>query len=483
MDLSCTENRRWHSPETNQVSDPGGHGDNERDWPECGMLDVYKRTNAVTTCLCPACRADGEKPLHILVCESKKIFGLFHCRVCDSRFYDPFPKIDYYLHTNDGLDTRNYVESDAEIEFLFQNLAPVLSKRPKGTYLDVGCGYGFAVDLARRAFGWNAQGVEPSAYGKIGAASLDFPLLADFLTVNSPLEPKKFEVIHSSEVIEHTHDPREFVRILVQYLDQNGILVLTTPNSNAINDPATSISRKLAYLSAGAHTILFSQVALTNLLQETGLEHVRLFSHEGTIVAYAGREPFEIDRGDYDAAVLHRYYLEGISRAGADRSLRIGFGFRLYAMLVHAGRYEESSTIWKELGFDPPSEVPDLATYRQYLSNFPSSAAMLAFLRGIEHLNFLKAPDTAVQLFRTAYELARTKIRLAPSLSARETAMVWNARFHEALSILYAGDRSGSRVIADAILARNQYGSQDGLPVPPEEILSRIRSVWNIGAS
>lgn len=444
------------------------------------MLDVYKLTSAVTTSLCPVCGARGEKPLHILISEGNRTFGLFHCEKCDSRFYDPFPEIDYYSHTIDDLDTRTYVESEAGIEFSFRNLAPVLSLRPQGTFLDVGCGYGFSVDLARRAFGWEAQGVEPSTYGKIGSVSLDFPLLADFLTINCPLKGRQFDVIYSSEVIEHTSNAREFVGIALHYLAPHGILILTTPNSKSINDPDKSISQKLAYLSPGAHTVLFSPAALTDLLQQCGLEHVLIFPDDDTMVAYASRAPFELDRSKCDMATLQEYYQDGMERAIADRSLRIGFGFRLYAMLVHAGRYEEASTIWGKLDLNLPSDLPGMATYRQYLENFPSSAAMLAFLHGIEQLNFWKRPDIAAQLFRTAFDLAKTKIHLVPSLSARETAMVWNARFHQALSMLRTGDASESRTIADEILARSQEDLHDGLPPPEEELLARIRAVWRI---
>src|SRR5690242_20717796 len=161
----------------------------------------------ITDSCCGVCGARSGHQLHLIVQHAGNESRVFRCRECGSCFYDPLPEPDYSSHTDDEVDRRIHVEQVANIGLMLERIAPVVIDRPVGAFMDIGCGYGFAVDLVRHLFGWSVQGIEPSAYGRYGSRELGFPLLNGILTLDDPFGGKKFEVIHSSEVIEHTHDP------------------------------------------------------------------------------------------------------------------------------------------------------------------------------------------------------------------------------------------------------------------------------------
>ena len=87
------------------------------------------------------------------------------------------------------------------------------------------------------------------------------------------LEPRlgeKFEMIHCSEVIEHTPDPRDFARDLVRFLAADGAIYMSTATQ-----PAEIASVGLSWWYAAprnGHISLFTREALGLVWQEQGLQ-------------------------------------------------------------------------------------------------------------------------------------------------------------------------------------------------------------------
>lgn len=444
------------------------------------LLDLRGKTHAISSRPCPVCRWHGEKPLELIIRHEQEVFALFCCPNCESRFYDPFPAVDYRTHTQNLFAIRTYVEADASIEGFYHNLAPVLSVRKQGRYLDVGCGYGFSVDLARRCFGWDGYGIEPSFYGKIGSAALGFPLYPGLLTERGASGPGRFDVVHAAEVIEHVASASQFLDSVGSHLQHDGVAIFTTPSSAAVADHSLSTPARLAYLSPGSHTMLFSESALSNLFHRQGFGHVQLRSRGHQIVAYASRIPFELPSDPPNTIALRAYYEGGIARAAQNRSLATGFGFRLYRDLVHAGLYDKSSKVWSEIKLEPPEDVPQFDSYSEYLERYPAPAAVICYLRGTELLNFAHNAKESAQYFRAAFELAKAKIAIAPAMSGQEAHLLWNARFHQALALLHAGAQSESGEIVADMLSDEQTCSTLNVPGPSQELIARVQGIWDV---
>jgi 2-polyprenyl-3-methyl-5-hydroxy-6-metoxy-1,4-benzoquinol methylase len=108
--------------------------------------------------------------------------------------------------------------------------ALVPSDRPL-RILDVGCGTGLnAAQLAR--CGHHVFGIDVSsiAIEKLRAQGLSGTVV-DVEAETLPLPENSFDLVYASEVIEHCVDVARFLRNLRAMLKQDGVLLLSTPNS------------------------------------------------------------------------------------------------------------------------------------------------------------------------------------------------------------------------------------------------------------
>ena len=66
---------------------------------------------------------------------------------------------------------------------VWETIWPTIAERTQGkrTLLDVGCGFGFAIDFWRQMIGGEAVGVELADYGKVGARMLGVPIYDELL--------------------------------------------------------------------------------------------------------------------------------------------------------------------------------------------------------------------------------------------------------------------------------------------------------------
>lgn len=135
-----------------------------------------------------------------------------------------------------------------------------------GLLMDVGCGSGAALMLARQ-LGWQAQGIEmdSTAVTSARAAGLlveqgGYSLLRD--------HPQTFDCIMCSHVIEHVFDPVDLIAAMYLALKPGGRLLLATPNANS--DVHQHFGRFWRGLEAPRHLVIFSEKTLIALLQKQG---------------------------------------------------------------------------------------------------------------------------------------------------------------------------------------------------------------------
>lgn len=104
--------------------------------------------------------------------------------------------------------------------------------RTHGRLLDVGCGDGYFLDVAKER-GWTVFGTE---YNERTVAKCRE---RGILMQQGPLDPKNypadhFDVITSFEVIEHVQDPDADIRNMAQLLRKGGYVYMTTPNFRSL---------------------------------------------------------------------------------------------------------------------------------------------------------------------------------------------------------------------------------------------------------
>jgi SAM-dependent methyltransferase len=102
----------------------------------------------------------------------------------------------------------------------------------KGSLLDVGCGSGKYLELARRE-GWRAVGIEPSEQAASVVAERGFEVIVgDALSVDFP--PERFDRVRCAHVLEHVTDPVLLLTRMRDAVKPGGALEILVPNPGSL---------------------------------------------------------------------------------------------------------------------------------------------------------------------------------------------------------------------------------------------------------
>jgi hypothetical protein len=142
-----------------------------------------------------------------------------------------------------------------------------------------------------RERGWDPTGLELSRAGAAHSRGLGLTVLEQTIEA-AELEPASFQAITAVDLIEHLHDPRDFVRRCRQLLAPGGALLVATP------DPEAPLARAFGRRWWGyipTHLHLLPRRLLRELLQTEGFSvaddvaMVRDFSVRYLVSGLAGR--------------------------------------------------------------------------------------------------------------------------------------------------------------------------------------------------
>lgn len=305
-------------------------------WPQKGLEAVAA---------CPLCGTPERVLLHAGL--SDRVFGvapgtwsLWQCAGCRSAYLDPRPTpatigtayAGYYTHSPEdhpvirrkgrirswlhdlyngyqnaryGLDRQPSLASGRWLLPLVPSLRAAADAecrhlpRGGGRLLDVGCGNGGFLWLARQA-GWECRGLDfdEGAIAACRARGLD----AQVGSVET-LAPDEgcYDVITMSHVIEHVHDPVTTLAAVHRLLVPGGMLWLDTPNLDSLGHARFGPAWR--DLDPPRHLMLFSQGSLERSLRQTGFQGLRQrWRGMSTFDVYATSEAIEQGRDTSSAS-------------------------------------------------------------------------------------------------------------------------------------------------------------------------------------
>ncbi len=236
---------------------------------------------------CAICESDDAETLWAMDSFGYGESVLRRCKRCGLLYYSPRltePVLKgIYSGTSDAYDYAHYL---AERHRAMRRAGRCLKliRRFGGTstagrLLDVGCGHGFYLQVARQ-HGWEAVGVEP-AEPVAEFARRQFGLqvvTGDF--EHAELEPP-FDVIMFHHVLEHLRHPKQALRKANQLLRDGGLLLLSVPN-------AASLSARLAgreWVWFGElHLYHFTPTTMSRLLEMCGFKPIHTETHHGRML-------------------------------------------------------------------------------------------------------------------------------------------------------------------------------------------------------
>lgn len=321
--------------------------------------------------ICKACKGHELEPYVKAsqhgVCSADNDYPILFYRCLQCGSINEFSKEqDFYIARDEKAFANFYLDVGAGIEEMIDPIARFSGSTqydsPSGktrSFLELGCGFGFAVDYTRKILGWQSEGIEPSSYGCIGSKGLGIKIDATLLGEGSDADGRKFDCIYASEVLEHIQDPDHFLRTCRNHLNDDGVLIMTTPAAEYINDqnPRNEV---YACLFPGEHKIIFSATGLEASLLRTGFKFFSLEKRRGSnwVIIASPHRAVEPIYGEPSSGIRSgQQYYTYLRHILADRStndspeqrrIRLAICFRLVKYLTNQGCYDESVQILRE---------------------------------------------------------------------------------------------------------------------------------------
>jgi len=444
-------------------------------------------------CSCLAC---GESSEMTLKCEVNNLYSqpekikFVRCARCGSLNALSSAFFEFTDSTMSSAHWNHYLHIGAGIDFMIRPIQRVANARKISSLLDVGCGFGYTIDYCHYSGLSKVVGVEPSTYGRMGRDMLSTPIEIAYLDEVEKLKGERFDVVFSSEVIEHVPDPRVFLRNLKDHLQTAGVLILTTPNSEFI-EPGSISSMVAAALSPGLHKILFSSQALRQLLVDVGFTEVLIETQEERLLAFASLEPLKLalagrlERNQYLAYLLRRS-----SDPTPHSDVEIGFRFRAFKELVNAGRVSEArlqaeafQSLMREIyHYDPTdraqldSKILTITSFVDYERCAPYCFGPFLFYYAMMKRVAGDSAKDAAAWFHTATKVLDHMISLEPMVSQEASSLIWRSLMEEGFALTAAQEWRAARSIF-SVIQNFSEATSEALRIShvPADVLTRTR--------
>ncbi|MEQ9169573.1 MAG: class I SAM-dependent methyltransferase [Rhodospirillales bacterium] len=221
---------------------------------------------------CPVC--DGAEQAFEMTARGH---DLYRCGTCATIYVHGLPSnaevATGYDDSYDGATTGYFAKVDKKMRRSRGRIRSLKKLVGAGArFLDVGCNGGFVVEAAREA-GLDAWGLEVDGVS-LAHAREHYPKNNYFLGLVEDFQPDQgFDLIYTSEVIEHVSDVRPFMAAIVRLLNPGGVVYVTTPDISHWRRPR-DLDRWDGF-NPPVHCVYFNPASMRVLLESLGLQVVK----------------------------------------------------------------------------------------------------------------------------------------------------------------------------------------------------------------
>ncbi len=224
---------------------------------------------------CPICERDETELLF-----DKDSLSVVACKQCHLRYVNPRVSRqtleEGYVETYYPPDKMERIHTDSMEWLQMTERLTELEKQceDKGRLLDVGCGIGTFLHLARER-GWEPDGVEPSKSGSAFAQEIHKLDVQCGEVFDADFPDAHFDAITLYHVLEHIPELNPLLSELRRVLKpQTGTLVIEVPNGESLQSRLQKAD--WPYVHPRDHLYYFSARSLPKLLQKHGFRNITL---------------------------------------------------------------------------------------------------------------------------------------------------------------------------------------------------------------
>jgi SAM-dependent methyltransferase len=298
--------------------------------------------------LCPTC---GDVAPKGTICRASpgadRPWALLRCAACGCGFYADQSIPDYAAPEMAGVSPVYYFQQGAGVA-IFANVLARIQKPAGATYVEVGCGFGFALDVAVHAMGWHGRGMDPAIQAEIGRDMLGLDIALAYFDPTTVADGS-CDIVMATEVLEHLPDPVGFLAEIRRGLKPDGVVVLTTPDVAAVAPPQDKRALS-ATLSVGLHLILHSAESLAGALRAAGFPHVKVETNGWQLAAFGSAVPLALrdDAADLQARV-NAYLAERAGARATPDDLYFGYAGRALFEGACSADWATAGEVWPRL--------------------------------------------------------------------------------------------------------------------------------------
>lgn len=213
---------------------------------------------------------------------NKDGFDLYECKKCSLVFVNPQPKQDFlkdkvYSFESGYQSNKAKDLSRVKITKSYKKIFDYLNKNNiKGSMLDIGCSNGEFLFHAKK-YGFQVTGIELNK--RTAEIAIQNGINVHIGTIDTVSLNQKYDCIFLGDIIEHVTDPKSFLSKCSSLLNNNGHIIISTPNLDCFWSKSSFLLYKLfkipwSSLTPPYHLFQFSHGNLISLAHNNGLNYV-----------------------------------------------------------------------------------------------------------------------------------------------------------------------------------------------------------------